>query len=372
MNEEEILYTLALTQVKGIGPVWQRNLLNAAGGSAANLFLHRSELPGLASGIPQRIIDMLNSPQAIESAKKEYEFILKNRIACLPINNESYPTRLRECEDAPLLLFYKGNADLNVRHIINIVGTRDATEYGKQLCANFLKELQELCPDALVVSGLAYGIDVHAHRAALSNGFSTIGVLAHGLDRIYPSVHRRIAVEMLNQGGLLTEYLSGTDPERYNFVGRNRIVAGMCDATIVVESAVKGGSLITAELAGDYNRECFAFPGRSTDELSKGCNQLIRNNQATLIESAEDFISSMGWGVKDKTQKPHVQLQMFPDLSEEEQLIVNLLKKEKSLQVNALVVNSNLSIQKIQALLFELEMKGVVRALAGGVFQLIH
>lgn len=370
MSPEELIHTIALTQVKGIGSVWGRKLLEATG-SAIEVFDRRKELPQLMPEVSQRIVEMLDCPEALKQARKEYEFIEKNRIECLPISSKHYPSRLRECEDAPLVLFYKGNATLNPQRSISIVGTRNATEYGKQLCADFLKELQKLYPDLLIVSGLAYGIDIHAHRAALSNGFPTVGVLAHGLDRIYPATHRKTAIEMLAQGGLLTEYLSGTSPERYNFVGRNRIVAGICDATVVIESARKGGSLITAELAGSYHRECFAFPGRTTDGSSSGCNQLIREHQATLIQSAEDFVTSMGWNTRHKPSKTSTQYQLFPDLSEEEQLLTGLLSREEGVQINALVVRSNLPIQQVSSLLFELEMKGVVRALAGGIYKLI-
>ena len=184
---------------------------------------------------------------------------------------------------------------MNALHIINMVGTRHATDYGTQLCTTFLRDLKTLCPDVLVVSGLAYGIDINAHRSALDNDLPTVGVLAHGLDRIYPSLHRKTAVEMLDKGGLLTEFPVGTTPDKHNFISRNRIVAGMCDATIVVESAAKGGSLITAELAESYHRDCFAFPGRVTDEYSKGCNQLIRDSKASLLLSAEDLVEAMGW-----------------------------------------------------------------------------
>lgn len=228
-----------------------------------------------------------------------------------------------------------------------------------------------LCPNALIVSGLAYGIDIHAHRAALQHHFKTIGVLAHGLDRIYPAEHRKTAVSMLEQGGLLTEFTSGTNPDRQNFVKRNRIVAGMSDATVVIESAAKGGALITAELAESYHRDCFAFPGRYNDEYSIGCNNLIRKNQAVLITSAEDLVKAMGWESSPKTEKT-VQRELFPDLSEEEERIVKRLgKMPEGLQINTLVIDTNIPVNRMSALLFELEMKGVIRALAGGVYRLI-
>lgn len=253
-----------------------------------------------------------------------------------------------------------------------MVGTRHATDYGTQLCATFLRDLKALCPDVLVVSGLAYGIDINAHRSALDNGLATVGVLAHGLDRIYPSLHRKTAVDMLDRGGLLTEFLVGTTPDKHNFVSRNRIVAGMCDATIVIESAAKGGSLITAELAESYHRDCFAFPGRVTDEYSKGCNQLIRDNKASLLLSAEDFVQTMGWNVASCVEKTvNVQRDLFPDLSGEEQRIVDILAQRGNLQINTLVVETDIPVHKMNAILFELEMKGVVRVLAGGMYQLL-
>ncbi|NDV63678.1 DNA-processing protein DprA [Bacteroides sp. 224] len=367
MNEEEIIYSIALTQVPGIGSVWGKNLLTTIG-NATTVFRERENLQKLMPGITPRLIDLLNCPDAIKRAEQEYKFIEKNHIQCLTLNSEQYPSRLCECDDAPIVLYYKGNADLNSSHIINMVGTRHATDYGKQLCIDFLKELRNTCPDTIVVSGLAYGIDIHAHRSALTHGFSTIGVLAHGLDRIYPSAHRDTAIKMLDQGGLLTEYISGTNPDKYNFVSRNRIVAGISDATIVVESAEKGGSLITASIAESYNRDCFAFPGRSTDEVSKGCNQLIRDNKASLIQSAEDFIQFMQWNSSNKASR-HIQFEIFPDLSEEEQAIIDILKKNESTQINTLSVESNIPIHRINALLLDLEIKGMIQIFAGGKIQ---
>ncbi len=370
MNNDEVIYSIALTQVPGIGTTWARNLINAAG-SAANVFNQRKELPHLMKGITPRVVEALNCPEALQRAEKEYEFITKNHIQCFTINDEDYPSRMRECDDAPIILFYKGNSNLNIPRTINMVGTRHATDYGKQICTRFLNELKELIPDILVVSGLAYGIDINAHRAALSNNIPTVGVLAHGLDRIYPSVHRKTAVEMLSKGGLLTEFISGTNPDRYNFVSRNRIVAGICDATIVIESAAKGGSLITADIAESYHRDCFAFPGRANDEYSKGCNQLIRDNKAILIQSAEDFVRAMCWDEDSQPKKSeNIQRSFFPELSEEEQSIVSILEKENQ-QINNLVVTTNIPVHRMNALLFELEMKGIIRVLAGGMYQLL-
>ena len=289
MTEEEIISLIALTKIQGLGHISAKNLLNIVG-NAGKIFRERKNLREIVPGISERILNALDNPEAFTWAEKEFLFAEKNHINCISIDDKTYPSRLRECDDAPVLLYFKGEADMNALRVINMVGTRNATEYGKNICSRFMNELKELCPDILVISGLAYGIDIHAHRAALNNHFNTIGVLAHGLDRIYPSAHRSIAIEMLEHGGLLTEYMSGTNPDRQNFVCRNRIVAGMSDATIVVESAIKGGALITADIAGSYNRDCFAFPGRTDDEFSKGCNNLIKNNRATLIQSAEDLV----------------------------------------------------------------------------------
>lgn len=371
-NEEEQIYSIALTMVPGIGHIGAKRLVEGMK-SATDVFRYRKELSERIPGVNERISAALDCPSLIARAEQELGFLQKNRIQCLTYYDEAYPSRLRECEDAPVVLFFKGNADLNSLHILNMVGTRNATDYGTQICASFLRDLKALCPDVLVVSGLAYGIDIHAHREALANELPTVGVLAHGLDRIYPHVHRKTAVDMLEKGGLLTEFLSGTNPDRHNFISRNRIVAGMCDATIVIESAEKGGSLITAELAEGYHRDCFAFPGRMSDEYSKGCNRLIRDNKASLLLSAEDFVQAMGWNIPmTLSEKVSVQRSLFIELSEEEQKIVAILEKLGNLQINSLVVEADIPVNKMTALLFELEMKGVIRVLAGGMYQLLN
>lgn len=318
------------------------------------------------------MVTALDAPAAFQRAERELEFVEKNRLTCLTLKDEGYPSRLRECDDAPAVLFFKGNADLNSLRVINMVGTRRATEYGKQFCATFLRELAELSPGVLVISGLAYGIDVHAHRAALAYGLPTVGVLAHGLDRIYPAVHRKTAVEMLSQGGLLTEFPSDTNPDPHNFVSRNRIVAGMSDATIVVESPAKGGSLITANLAVGYHRDCFAVPGRISDPASEGCNRLIRDNKAALVQNAEELLLAMGWMENEGKRKPEaVQRDLFPELTEEEERVVRILQQRGELHINTLVVEADIPVHRMSALLFELEMKGVIKALVGGVYRLL-
>lgn len=370
MKEEEQLYSLALTQIQGLGLIGAHRLLESVG-SAATIFKEAKHLDELVPGISPQLKEALNCPDILRISEAELKFAEKNQINCLTLKDEKYPSRMRECDDAPLILFYRGNADLNRLHIINMVGTRHATQYGKDICIRFLRELHELLPDVLVVSGLAYGIDVHAHRAALQFGLDTVGVLAHGLDRIYPSVHRRVAVEMLNHGGLLTEFPSGTNPDRQNFIKRNRIVAGISDATIVVESAAKGGSLITADIAESYGRDCFAFPGRIGDEFSIGCNNLIRDNHAVILQSAEELVKALSWDVVCEKPKA-IQRELFLDLSPEEEIVYNLLQKqEDGLQINTLVVNANIPINRMTGILFEMEMKGIIRSLAGGVYRLI-
>lgn len=371
-SEEEQLYSIALTMIPGVGHIGAKRLVDGMG-SAADVFRLRRELPDRLPDVSRRIVEVLDAPDVLKRAREELSFMKQKQIRCLTLGDEAYPSRLRECTDAPVALYYRGNADLNALRIVSIVGTRHATDYGLQICAAFLRELKELCPDVLVVSGLAYGIDIQAHREALANGLPTVGVLAHGLDRIYPSVHRKTAVEMLEQGGLLTEFLSGTVPDRYNFISRNRIVAGMSDAVIVVESAEKGGSLITADLAGSYNRDCFAFPGRVEDTYSRGCNQLIRDNKASLLLLAADLVSAMGWTEKTSSAGQNcIQRTLFPDLSDEEQQVVHLLERQGDLQINTLVVAANIPVHRMNAILFELEMKGVVRVLAGGVYRLLR
>lgn len=370
MKDEEKLYTLVLTRTPGLGLMGARSLLSAAG-CATDIVLHGKELAKEIPGLTDKVLGSMDNPEILRLCEAELQFAEKNGISCLIPSDESYPSRLRECPDAPLALFYKGNADLNSLRIISIVGTRNATEYGKECCASFVRELKGLVPDVLVVSGLAYGIDIQAHRAALANRLPTIGVLAHGLDRIYPAAHRRTAVEMLSQGGLITEFPSGTVPDRQNFVKRNRIVAGMSDATIVVESALKGGSLITADIAGSYHRDCFAFPGRINDIYSAGCNELVRQNKAMLLQSAEGFVKAMCWDVEKKMPKA-IQRQFFPDLSPEEESVVSLLRRQpEGQQINTLVVETNIAINRLAGILFGLEMKGMVRALAGGIYKLV-
>lgn len=365
---------MTLTRIPALSLTNARLLVEQAG-SAASVIDHRHHLRDLLpEASPRLLAAMSDIGEAQKRAETELEFAQSKHIRPLCINAPDYPQLLTQCTDAPLVLYYLGTADLNNPHIVSIVGTRKITEYGKDLCRQFVSQLHEACPDALIVSGLAYGVDIHSHRAALSQGMATVAVLAHGLDTIYPAVHRQTAVQMLHQGGLLTEYMSHTPGDKGNFVRRNRIVAGMSVATVVVESAAKGGALITADLAADYDREVCAFPGRTFDEYSAGCNRLIHSQKARLVTSADDFLDCVGWPNPKREQQekrgPNLQQQLFPQLSAEEQTIIDCLRKADQMQINHIVVEANIPFARTSAILFELEMKGLVTALGGARYRL--
>ncbi len=371
VSETEVYYTIALTRMTGFNAGMALRLYQTMGSSQA-VYEHRNDIgDAVAETTPRLRESMKHWDDALRRAAAEMEFISKSNIQALTFNDDDYPQRLRECPDAPIILYYKGTASLNQQYILNMVGTRHCTVYGQDLVRSFLSDLHQQCPQVLVVSGLAYGIDICAHRNALQQGYDTVGVLAHGLDQIYPNAHRSTAVEMVSHGGLLTEYMSQTEALPNNFRQRNRIVAGISDATILVESAIKGGGLITCRIAQEYGRDVFAFPGAVGMPYSEGCNRMIRNNTAALITSARDFIDAIGW--QTLQQKPAaIERQLFPDLAAEEQLVVNLLQQTNDLQLNNISVKTNLPIGQLTAILFQLEMKGVVKPLAGGTYHLLY
>lgn len=370
MNEQEIFYTIALTRI-GFFNIAQALMLYQEAGGGQAVYEHRNDIQDIVPDCSPRLVEALrNWEDPLKRAAVEMEFITKHQIQALTYHAPAYPQRLKECADAPVILYYKGNADLNQKYVVNIVGTRHCTTYGADLIQRFVSRLRQLSPQVLIVSGLAYGVDINAHRQALENGYETVGVLAHGLDQLYPHHHRDTAAEMVKHGGLLTEFMTQTNADKGNFVRRNRIVAGMSDACILVESAAKGGGLITAGIARSYDRDVFAFPGAVGAPYSEGCNQLIRDNGAALITSADDFVKAMGWQTTE--EKPEaVELQLFPDLTPEEQSIVDVLQKTNDLQLNIISVQTNLPIHQVTAQLFSLEMKGVVRPLAGGMYHLL-
>lgn len=374
LDTQEIINTIALTRINYFHLTGMLQLYRRLGSATAVIDHRRNIRDVLPDASPKLVQSLQQLDEPLHRAEIELQWDLENGVMPLCMNDENYPQRLRQCDDAPLMLFYKGNINLNQRRVICVVGTRRNTVYGEDLIRRFMRELRQLCPQLLVISGLAYGIDIIAHRQALQNGYPTVGVLAHGIDYLYPARHKQTADEMVKKGGLLTEFLTQTNADKVNFVRRNRIVAGISDACVVVESAAHGGGLITASLARTYNREVFAFPGNVGSQYSEGCNNLIRDNVAGLISNADDFVKSMNWDDDVKLQRAQqvgIERQLFPDLSTEERQVVSALKKHNDLQINMLSVQADIPIAHLTAILFSLEMKGVLKALPGGMYHLL-
>lgn len=366
-DTEDLLYKIAISLIPGIGSVTARNLI-AYVGSVEGIFREKEKnllkIPGIGEINAQRIANQ----NVIDQAKNEVDFILKNQIRPYFYLDENYPARLKNCSDAPIILYFKGNANLNETRTISIVGTRNATNYGREVCDELIRNFAEKNYPFLVISGLAYGIDVQAHKSCLKYNVPTVGVLAHGLDTVYPSLHASIATKMLENGGLLSDFPSETRIDRQNFLRRNRIIAGLTDATIVVESAEKGGALVTADIANSYNRDVFAFPGRSTDIYSRGCNKLIKLNEAILIENHTDIEKAMNWDIKTSSGKA-VQTSLFVELTSEEQKLVDLLKGGDRF-IDEMTFETQLTMSKVSALLLGLEFKGLVASLPGKMYRL--
>jgi len=370
MINQDLLYRIGITLVKGIGNITAKQIIENLDDIAV-LFTEKKHILERLTGLSRRIINEIHQPDVLKRAEKEIRFIERSSIIPLFITDPAYPARLKECVDAPVMLYFRGTADLNAEKMISIVGTRNSTVYGKEITDQMVHDIKEAYPASVIVSGLAYGIDIAAHRAAMREELATIGILAHGLDRIYPVIHRAAAKEMLNTGGLLTDFISETNPDRQNFVKRNRIVAGISDCTVVVESAKKGGALITANIADSYNRDIFAFPGRIGDKYSEGCNSLIKSNKAALITSAQDIFREMNWSDPPEVgQKQAVQRILFPELNPEEQSVVDILAKAGSMQLNLLAIELDLPVSRLSVILFELEMNGLVRCKPGGMYSL--
>lgn len=365
MNKD-LLYQIALTLVPNIGDVRAKALLETFGDAESIFKTAKKNLENI-EGIGTIAANSLKHFSDFKICEDEIHFIEKNNITPLFITDENYPQRLLNCYDSPTLLYYKGNADLNSSKIISIVGTRNNSDYGKHICEKIIEELA--AQNILILSGLAFGIDSIAHKASLKNKLKTVGVVAHGLDKIYPAQNKLLAKEMLSQGGLLTDFMSGTNPDRQNFPRRNRIVAGICDALIVIESSAKGGSLITAELANSYNKDVFAIPGRVNDSRSEGCNYLIKNNKSLLITCADDLLHIMNW--KDAPKKVKQQRELFIELTAEERIITDILRTQETIQIDQLYFKSGLSSSAVAQALLMLEMQGVVSSLPGKVFKLI-
>ncbi|MEP7232786.1 MAG: DNA-processing protein DprA [Ginsengibacter sp.] len=363
---KELLYQIALTLIPNIGDVHAKALVNHFGDAKAIFDAPKKQLDAL-EGIGTVRANSIKNFHDFDKAEKEIIFIEKYKITPLFITDANYPQRLLNCYDSPAMLYYKGNTDLNTSRIVAIVGTRNNSEYGKTICEKFIEELA--AENVLIVSGLAFGIDSIAHKASLKNNLQTIGVLAHGLDMIYPSQNGSLAKQMSAKGGLLTEFRSNSKPDRQNFPSRNRIVAGISDAVVVIETGIKGGSLITAELGNGYNKDVFAFPGRVHDVKSEGCNYLIKNNKAALITSANDLLENMGW-VQTKKVSPKKQKELFIELTPDEKIIVEILQTQDQVHIDELYFKSKLNSSKIAAALLMLEMQNVVTSLPGKIYKL--
>lgn len=364
LPESSQIYRIALSKLNGIGPIRAAQVLSKLE-SINVLFESTLQELKIETGLSESLLRALKREDALVLAEKQLIFNEKNSITTHFFQDASYPRRLRQCSDAPIVIYTKGKMDLNHTQIVSIVGTRNHTEYGKELLKSLLSSFKE--KNILVVSGLAFGVDIHAHQLCLQNNIQTIGVLGHGLDRIYPSQHKQIAKDMQENGGLLTEFMISTNPDRENFPMRNRIVAGLADATIVIESKERGGSMITAELANDYSRDVFAFPGDIDRQTSQGCNLLIKKQKAHLISSPIDFLTFMNWDAKTVSVQKKLELNLEPD----EERILNLFENDEVLHSDIIGMKAEMSASKINVLLFQMEMKNMVEQLPGKRYRIL-
>jgi DNA processing protein len=369
MKTDQLRYKIGIGLIPKIGPVLTKRLI-AYCGSAEGIF--REKRSGLSKipGIGKKLVDYILCHRNLDQVDVEIEWITKNGIDALFYLDEDYPERLKQCEDAPVILYVKGNTRYNRPKIVSVVGTRNPTDQGRTLTRELVDALAASYPDMLIVSGLAYGIDICAHRAALRNNLDTVAVLGHGLSHLYPSAHRETAAQITGRGALITEFMHQDKPESANFVRRNRIIAGLSDATIVIESGEQGGALITADIANSYNRDVFAFPGRITDKYSTGCNRLIKSNRAAMMENLSDLEYLMGWQRTDN-QPDGIQKSMFVELNEDESSLVDLLRSNISLTIDQIALHTNLPMSRASSLLLNLEFKGLVKCLPGKVFKLV-
>ncbi len=373
MIDQELYYLLALQKVEGVGDIVAKKLINHCG-NAQEIFAAKSTQLASIDGVGSVLLRKLKDKTIFEKAEQELKFIKANNINVLFFQDENYPDKLKHCIDGPILLFTTGQINLNNKKIISIVGTRQITSYGTEFCKNLIADLAPL--DPIIVSGFAYGVDIVAHQAAMDQGLQTIAVVAHGLNQIYPKVHKKYVSKMEENGGFMTDFWSNTNPEKENFVRRNRIVAGMSEATIVIESADRGGSLITANIANDYNRDVFAVPGRTTDKYSQGCNNLIKTQKANLLTSAADLVYILNWDLdeiasKAGNNKKAVQKQLFVSLEENEQKIYDFLLKNGKELLDIIALECDFPVYKISGILLNMELKGVVRPLPGKLFEAI-
>ena len=366
---EEKKYQIALSLINGIGSINAKKLL-AYTGSPKAVFSEKKQNLVKIPGIGEKVAKEVCNKETLKKTDIEIEFIEKHNIQSFFYTDETYPGRLKQYEDSPIILYFKGNTNFNQQKIISIVGTRKATQEGLENCKKLITQLSDKGHNILIVSGLAYGIDVQAHKTALKNEQETIAVLGHGLNMIYPAAHKSIAREIVSKGGLLSELPSSAILDPAHFVKRNRIIAGIADATVVIESAKKGGSLITAKIANDYNKDVFAFPGRVTDRYSEGCNFLIKTNQAALIESADDIEYIMGWTAAEKEKV--VQSQLFVELNKEEEQVVSLLRENGKTPIDILSAQTKMPVSKVSSILLKLEFAGIVLSYPGKMYAAIN
>ncbi len=368
MSEVSLKHKIALGLIPRIGDINARKLVSYFG-SVESIFQepYRNliKIPGIGSGIAKYISDR----SYLNKASQEAEYVTKNNIRTYFYLDNDYPFRLRQCDDSPVVFFFMGNCDLNAAKILSVVGTRNATIRGREICDKIIGDLAAGHPDLIIVSGLAYGIDIASHKAALANNLLTIGVLGHGFKTTYPAVHTSTAKTMVNKGGLLTDFISDALPERNNFLKRNRIIAGLSDATLIVESGIKGGALITADIANSYNRDVFAVPGRPDDQWSAGCNSLIKNNKAALTECSDDIEYFLNW--KPEESKAPVQRTLFSDLNETEKLIFELLLKHEELSIDNICRLLDIPVYKLSSLLLQMEFKGILKCSPGNMYRIV-
>ena len=364
-NHQELFYRIALTFVQDVGPINARKLLEQYGSAGAIFKAPLKELKTI-TGLGEVRTKGFKDPAVFTRAEEEIEYIEKHDISVFWLQDETYPHRLKNCTDAPILLYYQGNADLSPAKTVAVIGTRKYTDYGQRACEHLIEGLKD--SGILIFSGLAHGIDTIAHKAALKNNLQTVGVMGLGLDKMYPASNKNLAKEMMEHGGLLTEYASGTVGDKSHFPMRNRIVAGLSDITVVVESDIKGGALITARIADSYNRDVAAFPGRIYDNKSSGCNELIRTNIASMITGADDLLELMNWKSDVKT-KP-VQKQLFINLNPEERIVYDILNGKDNVHADELLHLSGMTSSMIASTLLMLEMQGLVKALPGKLYRL--
>jgi DNA protecting protein DprA len=366
MTDQDLFYLLALLKVDGVGDIMAKKMLMHCG-NAENVFKTKINQIAAIDGVGSVLLKNLKDNSIFDKANRELEFIKSNDVKVSFFQDQDYPGRLKHCFDSPVLIFSSGNINLKNKKIISIVGTRQITSYGMEFCRKLIEDLAPL--DPVIVSGFAYGVDIVAHQLAIDFNLQTIGVLAHGLNQVYPKSHKKYVAKIEENGGFITEFWSSSNPDKENFVRRNRIVAGMTEATIVIESADRGGSLITANLANDYNRDVFAVPGRVTDKYSQGCNNLIKTQKANVLTSAADLVYILNWDIENKEKT--IQKQLFVEMEPDEQKVYDFLLKNGKELLDIIALTCDFPIYKISGLLLNMELKGLIRPLPGKLFEAI-